>query len=88
MMGLNDVLPPMRLASLEAGLKGRKGRWDVIRVQLRTEQGRGIASRLDSQLTSHFLNMGNCDGLVLLGGEVESVSAGTSVEILEFGSQF
>jgi molybdopterin molybdotransferase len=88
MMGLNDVLPHMRSVSLDTDLKGRKGRWDVIRVQLKSEQGREIASRISSQLTSHFLNMGNCDGLVLLGGEIESVSAGTNVGILEFTSQF
>lgn len=88
MMGLSDVYPRFRSGLLATDLKGRKGRWDVIRVQLKTEQGQEIVSRLPSQLTSHFLNMGSCDGLVLLGGEVESVSAGTNVGILEFVSQF
>lgn len=88
MMGMSDVLPPMRSVLLKSSLKGRKGRWDVIRVELSSVQGQGVVSRMTSQLTSHFLNMGNCDGLVLLGGEVESVSAGATVGFLEFASQF
>lgn len=88
LMGMNNVVPHFRSVALGTDLTGRKGRWDVIRVKLDTEQGREVACRLPSQLTSHFLNMGGCDGLVLLEGDVETVSAGMDVGFLDFSSQF
>ncbi|WP_321365301.1 molybdopterin molybdotransferase MoeA [uncultured Desulfuromusa sp.] len=88
LMGINAVLPHVRSVQLATDLKGRKGRWDVIRMKLVTEAGEERAHKLSSQLTSHFLNFGICDGLALLGGDVDQISAGEQVEILEFIAQF
>jgi len=88
MMGLKDVLPPTRKVCLADDLKGRQGRWDVLRVQLKGEQGEALAYRAPSQLTSHFMNMGMCDGLVLLGGECDCAHSGDEVEMLDFALQF
>lgn len=88
MMGLNDVLPPTRKVRLADDLKGRKGRWDVLRMQVKGEPGDVLAYRAASQLTSHFMNMGMCDGLVLLGGECDGINSGTEVDLLDFALQF
>ncbi len=88
LMGLTDVLPRTRKVCLANGIKGRKGRWDVLRVQLRGERGNELAYPLASQLTSHFMNMGMCDGLVMLGGDFDSADAGDEVELLDFSMQF
>lgn len=88
LMGLNDVLPPTRQICLADGIKGRKGRWDVQRVQLKGERGEQLAYPLSSQLTSHFMNMGMCDGLVMLGGDQDHADAGGEIELLDFSMQF
>ncbi|SEA29717.1 molybdopterin molybdotransferase [Desulfuromusa kysingii] len=88
LMGLKEVLPPTRRIRLADDLKGRKGRWDVLRVRLQTEQEKERAYRLKSQLTSHFMNMGECDGLVLLNGDCERATAGDEVTLLDFARQF
>lgn len=88
LMGIGDVLPVVRPVLLATPLKGRKGRWDVIRVKLDREAGQERAHKLTSQLTSHFLNFGRCDGLVLLGDEVDRRNADERVDLLEFLSQF
>ena len=88
LMGLRNPLPRTRQVRLAGDLQGRKGRWDVIRVRLQTVQGRELAERLPSQLTSHFLNMGRCDGLVLIDEDQERVVAGEDVALLDFTLQF
>lgn len=88
LMGFKDVTPQTRTVKSASDLKGRKGRWDIIRVSLNDNDGGMTASKLDSQLTSHFLNMGECDGLVMLGGDVDAVKAGDFVEVLDFRLQF
>ncbi|SEA64686.1 molybdopterin molybdotransferase [Desulfuromusa kysingii] len=88
LMGVDDVMPKVRPAVLATPLKGRKGRWDVIRVQLDNYSGPETVHKLASQMTSHYLNFGSCDGLVLLGDEIDQRQAGESVELLEFSAQF
>jgi molybdopterin molybdotransferase len=88
LMGFKEVLPETREVLLGSDLKGRKERWDVLRVQLKKEQGEELAFLLPSQLTSHFMNMGECDGLVLLGGESAGIAAGQVVSLLDFALQF
>jgi len=88
LMGLDDASPRGKKVSLATDLKGRKGRWDVIRVKLEKEAGLERAYKLSSQLTSHFLNFGSCDGLVLLGADVDQICVGEQAEILEFIMQF
>jgi len=88
LMGLKNVLPPTRKVRLADAIKGRKGRWDVLRVRLKGEQGELLAYPLASQLTSHFMNMGSCDGLVMLGGDDDRADAGDVVELLDFSMQF
>ncbi len=88
MMGLNAVLPPTRKVRLADDLKGRKGRWDILRVQLKGDLGDELVYRAPSQLTSHFLNMGMCDGLVMLGGDFDCANAGDAVDLLDFTLQF
>ena len=88
LMGISDVLPVVRPVLLATPLKGRKGRWDVIRVKLERETSQERVHKLTSQMTSHFLNFGMCDGLVLLGGEVDRKNTGERVNLLEFLSQF
>jgi len=88
LMGLKKVLPPTHKVRLADDLKGRKGRWDVLRVQMKGEPGEELAYRLPSQLTSHFLNMGECDGLVMLGGDIDRADAGDEVDLLDFARQF
>lgn len=88
MIGLNDVLPRWSYGSLVSDLSGRKGRWDVVRVQLKTTVGRVFVDSSPSQLTSHFLNMGRCDGLVVLDAEMDHIPSGTDVAVLHFDAQF
>jgi molybdopterin molybdotransferase len=88
LMGLNRVLPITRKVALGGALKGRKGRWDIIRAGLRAEGEKEYAYGLDSQLTSHFLNFAECAGLVLLGNEVDEVLSGQEIDLLDFRLQF
>ncbi len=69
-------------------LKGRRGRWDVVRVKLKDEYDEEQVHKLSSQMTSHFLHFGQCDGLVLLEDDVDFVPAGSAVDLLEFDAQF
>lgn len=88
LMGLSQVSPLTRRVTLGTGLQGRKGRWDIIRMRLQTENTREYACKLDSQLTSHFLNFAACDGLALLDNEVDEVSSGQEIDFLDFRLQF
>jgi molybdopterin molybdotransferase len=87
MMGIGEALPRTRSVVLGQDLRGGRGRWDAIRVRLERRDGCERAFALDSQLTSHFLNYGACDGLVTLDDETVRVAAGQPVDLLEFRMQ-
>ncbi len=82
--GVADYRSPFRPVTLTAPLKGRTGRWDMIRVKLVYEGGQVLATPLKSQMTSHFLNMALCDGLVILDGDTEGMAAGETALVLDF----
>ncbi|PLY00421.1 MAG: molybdopterin molybdenumtransferase MoeA [Desulfuromonas sp.] len=88
LMGLTEVMPVTRPVVLAETLKGRKGRWDILRLHLDSRDGQTRAWRLSSQLTSHFLNFGNCTGLTMLDAESDSAAAGDCIELLDFRLQF
>jgi molybdopterin molybdotransferase len=72
-----------RPAQLAALIKGRKGRWDMIRVKLSYTATECLATPLNSQLTSHFLNMAICDGLAELDSDCAGLAAGETVQVID-----
>lgn len=88
LMGLNDVIPVTRKVALATDLQGRKGRGDIIRMRLQASGAKETACKLDSQLTSHFLNFAVCNGLALLDDDVDKVLSGQEIDFLDFRLQF
>jgi molybdopterin molybdotransferase len=84
--GLAEHGLALRPARLTAPIRGREGRWDMVRVKLSYDAEGCLATPLQSQLTSHFLNMGVCDGLAMLGGDCAGLSAGQTVQVVDFAA--
>lgn len=84
--GRQQLQPDIRLARLGEGVKGRLGRWDMIRVGLQYEGAELYATPLKSQLTSHFINMAACHGLVTLAHDCEALDKGEQVRVIDFSA--
>ena len=86
--GLENVGPLWQKAILAAPVKGRAGRWDMIRTQLHTAGGGLVARPASSQLTSHYLNMANADGLIVLDKDCAQCPEKSEVDVLKFSWAF
>ncbi len=84
--GLSSIQPSYRTARLKTAVTGRTGRSDMIRVQLEQNGSVTEATPLQSQLTSHFINMAGCNGLVVLDEGCAGLAAGTEVQVLDFAA--
>jgi molybdopterin molybdotransferase len=84
--GLAEHGVALRPARLMAPIRGREGRWDMLRVKLNYVAAGCLATPFTSQLTSHFLNMGVCDGLAVLGGDCAGLAAGETVQVIDFAA--
>lgn len=88
LMGMTDTLPVTRRIRIGTDLKGRKGRWDIIRARVEQSDDTESAHPLDSQLTSHFLNFAMSDGLIMLDADTDRAMTGELVNLLDFRLQY
>lgn len=81
--GWTSLLPRSQWARLTQPVTGRVGRCDLIRLKLIPTDETMLARPLASQLTSHYLNMGDCDALLMLDEETAGFAAEDMVRVIE-----